>query len=682
MGFLSRLGSRNRSSMSISTKIDPPPPPSRTHSVPTTPHQMPTAVKHSVSIPALAPRDDMVLLSPSSLRPAETFPLCVARLQAIHAVVLSACHLSSEIILKRSSEKAGMSTKEKRARPWGHASTRSADLQWTRKLFVLVPGFLLQYAGDATEDRIPEKVLQLSPTTLAYASDAIENRPWVLCVYGNAADDLTAASEREKEKEKEKKGRFISKVTFKSHVKSSASALLLVFEGAEEMDTWMGLIRCEARRLAGGIVGEALTPSTDEPPRIAEETQHELQIEEPDTRRNLINRDEHDTGRIESSSDDNPSRRTSTYHRSSTDAGQSVGTAVSGDQITLDQLRGRSRLSVHSGSGRARVPTVSPDTSPERGSSISAASKARRRSTALSAHSHSSVDLRPSSRRLSVIDRDSNMQWPRTPSPPTTGFSAHSGRLSPLPPPPPDNSVPPVPPTPTSISNMWLPERSSKHRPRPVSTISNPSQSSVKKSPKDGKRRPVSMIDTRAHPHYHHHYTPSSSSVGSESPSSRIGSRKKKTQSTLPLMIPGRNRSLKRRSLGALSVPPEDCGLNTETAGPAPHPPPNIPLPEIPDLPPIADADLDLLSRSLSGPVFRRPSTSNGIRRASRSDDRTPRVLKQPNFRKLANGDAAFSGGPASAFTMGTSVLTLQDSASSSERKTENRHSFHGLSVA
>jgi len=407
--LFSRFGGKNKSLSNIITKPEAftRPAESNRASLPNTP--LTPSMKHSLSLPVFStsPTNDH---SPSlsSQKSWEPVPLSDTFTQAIRMSSLSASSLSMETLIRRNSERC-KSPKDRRGRILhrSHTSTRSVDLDWTRKTFVLIEGFLLQYSGNGPHDRSPEKTLPLTPTSIAFASDVIPGRPWVLQVYRSAGPDGALLPER--------KGSFLSKIAFKGPAKNTAASLLLVFDGAEEMDAWMGSIRAEAIRLGGGTVNKSINEVVS---GIQEEEEGEEQDDPRHSRRFVID-PAASSFKNEIVSDGNASKRTSTYYRSSLDAGRSFTTTVSGDHILLEHLRG-SRLSLSSARG-AKVPTVSPDTSPER----SSRERNKRSSLALSARSRSSMELKPPSQRpLSVIDRDGNLyRIPRTPSPSAPNFS-------------------------------------------------------------------------------------------------------------------------------------------------------------------------------------------------------------------------------------------------------------------
>ena len=637
--FFSRFGARNKSRLTIDVDESASTSPkanasnsssnsssstqryTRHSSVPNTPTTVVPGPK--LSVPTVDP-----VPQPSAFRTIEQFPLCVAYIQAIKTSSLPACTLSSEKILRQQeADKTGGSSRRGRAMHRHHVSTKSADLDWTKKLYVLVPGILLQYSGDGLDDRLPEKVLQLTASSLAFASDAIPGRPWVLQVYSSASEDGTGALVPER------RNAFIAKVAFWGAMRNCVSAILLVFESAEDMDSWMGALRTEAARLGGKTLVRKDKPLPEIPREAsvelgadqgeAEVETGDKEVEEADSRfsrRIVINRE--DSSRTEWSSSDentNTSKRASTC-RNSTDAERSI---ISHDQIVLDQLRG-SRLSLHSGGDTARVTTaqMSPDTSPERYSSRSSRNSYKRRSLAVSTQStqsRSSVELRLPLQGLSAIDTDGNLYWnQRTPSP-TNNFSLPTYRA------PRNLAVPPVPAVPgasrplaTVISSELEESQTPRaHRPRPVSTqtMSPYHNSSLKSTPSPlTKPRPLSMLDSPPKSNYHYRTpkptselrTPKSSAeimttVLAPSPVTQLPTvsaiapvatppRRVSAAAGLvpPIAIPCRSRSLRRRSLGALE--------NELARGAPKHPPPSMPLPKVPS--PVAESlDIPVVTR-------------------------------------------------------------------------------------
>jgi hypothetical protein len=111
----------------------------------------------------------------------------------------------------------------------------------TRNIFVLTSTRqLLQYAGDGESDRLPEKVLELGQESVVFVSDAIPGRHYVLQVSQAMDADGTVTADSKS---------LFSKLT--SNHRRHTTSLLLVFDGVEEMESWLAAIRREIEFLGG-----------------------------------------------------------------------------------------------------------------------------------------------------------------------------------------------------------------------------------------------------------------------------------------------------------------------------------------------------------------------------------------------------------------------------------------------
>ncbi|KAI1300065.1 hypothetical protein F5Y03DRAFT_242427 [Xylaria venustula] len=113
--------------------------------------------------------------------------------------------------------------------------------EWTSKIFVLVTsGYLLQYAAEGTFNRVPEKVLKLTATSAAYASDLIPGRHWVLQVASTTdAEGNTFVNHKSR------------RPKFSIRDNRQVSNMLLVFENPESMDSWLAILRREIESHGG-----------------------------------------------------------------------------------------------------------------------------------------------------------------------------------------------------------------------------------------------------------------------------------------------------------------------------------------------------------------------------------------------------------------------------------------------
>ncbi|KAJ5784307.1 uncharacterized protein N7503_009519 [Penicillium pulvis] len=139
--------------------------------------------------------------------------------------------------------------KKKEQRERKHLRTLSGTInkvEWTNKIYVLATtGFILQYAGEGKHDRLPEKMLQLGPKSVAFASDAIPGKHWVVQVSQNSGVDSNSDAEPSKPK-------LSSRFGFhRSHARRLARSFLLVFDNPDSMIAWLMAIRAEIESRGG-----------------------------------------------------------------------------------------------------------------------------------------------------------------------------------------------------------------------------------------------------------------------------------------------------------------------------------------------------------------------------------------------------------------------------------------------
>jgi len=133
--------------------------------------------------------------------------------------------------------------KEKRLKRNNAAAPLSKG-DWTRKIFVLVTsGYFLQYAGDGSFDRFPEKIMPLTKESAAFASDVIPGQPYVLQVSQVSDDQGTL--------DKDASRSVLKKLGLRSEMRRSTSTFLLVLECPDEMNTWLVAVRREIQAIGG-----------------------------------------------------------------------------------------------------------------------------------------------------------------------------------------------------------------------------------------------------------------------------------------------------------------------------------------------------------------------------------------------------------------------------------------------
>lgn len=195
--------------------------------------------------------------------------LCQVYPQAIKQARLPACTASAEVILKLHQHKGIFSIGD----AFGSGSTTAADgaatsttgtdrsekgrrrhrrntsgsvalrLDWTTKVFVLISGYLLQYTGDGPLDRMPEKILPLGKDSAAFVSDVIPGRHWVLQITATADSDHAAPASHTTS--------LLARLPFRGQDKRQAANLLMVFENAADMESWLATLRNAIEGLGG-----------------------------------------------------------------------------------------------------------------------------------------------------------------------------------------------------------------------------------------------------------------------------------------------------------------------------------------------------------------------------------------------------------------------------------------------
>ncbi|KAL8688785.1 MAG: hypothetical protein Q9218_005391 [Villophora microphyllina] len=232
---------------------------------------------------------------------------------------------------------------------------------WSSKIYLLVTsGYMLQYSGEGSFDRLPEKIMPIGKDSAAFASDAIPGKHWVLQV-SHVLDENGIA----------KTGTswsFLRRLGLVGNMKRcSASNFLLVLDSPQDLDAWLSVVRREIEAW-GGDRYQADTsnqPSTKEVLRP---------LQQKPSRRYLVKRDPNQF----SASTSNPiataddamcdpmpvvtARKSSTTTQDSVRSPSLSNATGSTDQYTLDRLRNSPRMSYISTS--ARTYATSRDPSP------------------------------------------------------------------------------------------------------------------------------------------------------------------------------------------------------------------------------------------------------------------------------------------------------------------------------
>ncbi|KAI4097032.1 MAG: hypothetical protein L6R37_006868 [Teloschistes peruensis] len=304
-------------------------------------------------------------------------PLFQAYPQSVKYATLSAPIVSSDSILQFQNDKKRMA-KGKKNRS-GSAKKRSSSdeeeeeevledndedtLQlddWSQNIYLLVTsGYMLQYAGEGSFDRLPEKIMPIGKESAAFASDAIPGKHWVLQV-SHILDENGFAKTGSS-------WSFLRRLGLVGNMKRcSASNFLLVLDSPEDLGAWLGVVRREIE-VWGGHKYQAST--TDEPNTcdLVRPLQHKP------SRRYLVKRDPHQfannadslTNAVDDKTDPMPTvppRKFPTTTQDSAHSPSISNATTSTDQYVLDQLGHSPQVSYISSS--AKTYTTSVESSP------------------------------------------------------------------------------------------------------------------------------------------------------------------------------------------------------------------------------------------------------------------------------------------------------------------------------
>jgi hypothetical protein len=455
-------------------------------------------------------RDSIVASSTPSSDP----PLFKAYPQAIMHATLPATTISADSLL-RLSEKNGETAadmvdgdasndREKRKRRARRNNSLSADkLEWTTKIFILATsGHLLQYSHEGPFDRAPEKVLQLSRYSAAFVCDMIPGQHWVLQVTSTAEPENLHAPASATESRS-----LLSKIAFRPTAveKRSASNLLLVFEGAAELDGWMSALRHEIEKLGGKKkLSETGKPATEVGSHLREQpSQRTLVVRDPVR----FSRDMASETSWNTDTDTHSKPRHSIAvtdpdlaHEQSLDDGSTTNSWISQDGRQLDALRdSANRLSFISSGQRTMITSA--------GSSPACSPTAEQFSTEQLPLKH---EAQPRPNASSIVDRRRSLQtigpFVEPNGVQSPGSHAHSAALAIT---PRSESTMPAYPYGTTPPNFSLPNNSNRRFssiPRGLPTQldfatghqferDHANLPTVRKMPSTlGKQRPLSMV--------------------------------------------------------------------------------------------------------------------------------------------------------------------------------------------
>ncbi|KAI9736034.1 MAG: hypothetical protein M1818_006210 [Claussenomyces sp. TS43310] len=357
-------------------------------------------------------------------------PLFQAYPQAIKYATLTASTLSADAVLRISHQKAmngvdqdadlpltgvpegersiaARTVEKSRSRHRRHVSGSISKAAWTQKIYVLVTsGYLLQYSGSGSFDRLPEKMVQLGKDSVAFASDVIPGKHWVLQISQSMDSNGTPIPDARS---------LFSRLTFRgADYRRAATSFLLILDSAEDLESWISAVRHEIEALGGKKHVSETGSETGKPagdgeveqlkgsltPRFQVKRDSVLCTHQATHRSNLL--DQH----CPPTPDDDASFPST--HRLAVDA-SSVATSVTfQDEQHLECVRDKSNRYSYMSSGQRTIVTSqssSPACSPTQDASFE---------TQQSLHSPKGVRVRPNAREIN--DRRRSVQTMQDPA--------------------------------------------------------------------------------------------------------------------------------------------------------------------------------------------------------------------------------------------------------------------------
>lgn len=125
-----------------------------------------------------------------------------------------------------------------------HKRNWSGSSSLTKKLLVLASsGHVLQYSAGGLNDRLPEQILELGPHSVAFASDAVPGKHWVLQISQDRKGGRTTSHASKNS---------WTKLSFRHNEnKRLVQDFLLIFDNALTLGIWLTAIRREIELLGG-----------------------------------------------------------------------------------------------------------------------------------------------------------------------------------------------------------------------------------------------------------------------------------------------------------------------------------------------------------------------------------------------------------------------------------------------
>ncbi|KAL8922234.1 MAG: hypothetical protein Q9208_005313 [Pyrenodesmia sp. 3 TL-2023] len=217
------------------------------------------------------------------------------------------------------------------------------ELELSQKIYVLVTsGYILQYSGGGSFDRLPEKIMPIGPDSAAFASDAIPGKHWVLQV-SHALDENGSA--------KLEKRSIVKRLGLRGDMKRcSALNFLMVLNDPEDLGGWLSIVKGELEAWGGKRYqpDPAVACQLEELPRT---------LQQRPSRPYLVKRDPVQFSSVAKEANGavngvrsgvvtpSAARKHSTATQESVHSPSTSNKTASTDQVLLDRLRSSPRMS-------------------------------------------------------------------------------------------------------------------------------------------------------------------------------------------------------------------------------------------------------------------------------------------------------------------------------------------------
>jgi len=119
-----------------------------------------------------------------------------------------------------------------------------SNISIERKVFALVPGHLLQYTERGSNDRLPERSLQLTKDSVAIASDLVPGKPYTI--------QITQATTIQTATDVSLSASLMAKFKFRGSSPSTKTpSILIINDNSKELEDWLHALRSEIMTLGG-----------------------------------------------------------------------------------------------------------------------------------------------------------------------------------------------------------------------------------------------------------------------------------------------------------------------------------------------------------------------------------------------------------------------------------------------